>query len=64
MAKKEVPDPKKATLSAKDKAKQASNGKQSKADLEKDVGDALATLGMEETGSRHGMKTFRQKGKK
>jgi hypothetical protein len=45
MAKKEVPDPKKATLSAKDKAKLASNGKQSKKDLENDVKKHLRDAG-------------------
>jgi hypothetical protein len=55
-------DPLKATI--KDKNAKASNGRQSKKDLEDDVSTVLDTLGMEETTSRHNMKTFRQKGKK
>jgi hypothetical protein len=55
-------DPLKATI--KNKGARASNGKQSKAELEADVSNVLNTLGMEETSSRHGMKTFKPKGKK
>lgn len=52
----------KATI--KNKKEMASNGKQTKAQLEADVADALAASdAMEATDSRHGMKTFKQKGK-
>lgn len=52
----------KATI--KNKNVKASNGRQTKAELERDVADALAASdAMEATDSRHGMKTFKQKGK-
>ena len=53
----------KATI--KNKSAKASNGRQTKAQLEQDVSDALAASdAMEATDSRHGMKTFKQKGTK
>jgi hypothetical protein len=52
----------KATI--KNKNAKASNGRQTKAELERDVADALAASdAMVETDSRHGMKTFKQKDK-
>jgi DNA-directed RNA polymerase subunit N (RpoN/RPB10) len=49
----------KATI--KHKGGKASNGKQTKAELQADVAQVLDTLGMEETDSRHGMKTYKSK---
>jgi hypothetical protein len=52
MAKKDSGDPRAAKLSAKDKAKLASNGKQTKAEMEKDVKALLkAQGGTEERGA-------------
>jgi hypothetical protein len=56
-------DPLKAKI--KDKSTKASSGKQTKAQLEQDVVDTLAAMdAVEITDSRHGMKTFKQKGTK